>query len=303
MPPLRAPSPITATTLFLRPCRSRETANPRAAEIDVDACAAPKGSYSLLRTLGEARQAAALAQGADAVAPAGQDLVGVALVPDIPYQDIFRRVEQVVQGDGELDHAEPGPEMAAGVGHRIDGLGAQLLGNRLELGSRTGRGDPRAIRLDPDSGSPRTSPPPPSASPDATRIASFPRRFAATLRENGRGGQPLENAQACRPTPRRAAAAAWVRTRPPTSSCPAPGSSPGGSGHDGCVGKPRRRYRVPARSGANELQNQNKVRCTFLTFPRQWDRREQSGYSCALGDHKSFSINTFILSGQFIALP
>ena len=41
-----APSPMTAMQLFLRPLKSRPTAIPKAAETDVDACPAPKGSYS-----------------------------------------------------------------------------------------------------------------------------------------------------------------------------------------------------------------------------------------------------------------
>src|SRR5207237_7313233 len=42
-----APSPIIAMTLFFSPLRSRATAMPRPAEIEVDECAAPNGSYSL----------------------------------------------------------------------------------------------------------------------------------------------------------------------------------------------------------------------------------------------------------------
>ena len=38
--------------------------------------------------LGETREPAALAQGADAVPPAGQDLVGIGLMADIPDQPI-----------------------------------------------------------------------------------------------------------------------------------------------------------------------------------------------------------------------
>ena len=67
-----------------------------------------------LRALGEAGQAAALAQGADAVAPAGEDLVRIGLVADVPDQAVLRRVEDVVQRDGQLDHAQAGAEMAAG---------------------------------------------------------------------------------------------------------------------------------------------------------------------------------------------
>ena len=47
MPADMAPSPITATTLFFLPERSRATAMPRPAEIEVEECAAPNGSYSL----------------------------------------------------------------------------------------------------------------------------------------------------------------------------------------------------------------------------------------------------------------
>ncbi len=47
MPALIAPSPITATTLLRSPLRSRATAKPRPAEIEVEECAAPNGSYSL----------------------------------------------------------------------------------------------------------------------------------------------------------------------------------------------------------------------------------------------------------------
>ena len=47
MPADIAPSPITAMTLFFLPAKSRATAMPNPAEIDVDECAAPNGSYSL----------------------------------------------------------------------------------------------------------------------------------------------------------------------------------------------------------------------------------------------------------------
>ena len=86
-----------------------------------------------LGALGEAGQAAALAQRADAVAPAGQDLVRIGLVADVPDQPVGRRVEHVVQRHGQLDHAEAGAEMAAGLGDRVDGLPPQLVGQLLEL--------------------------------------------------------------------------------------------------------------------------------------------------------------------------
>jgi hypothetical protein len=81
----------------------------------------------------EAREAAALAQRADALAPAGQDLVRIGLVADVPDQPVARRVEEIVERDRQLDDAEPRPEMAAGDGDRVDRLGPELVGELLEL--------------------------------------------------------------------------------------------------------------------------------------------------------------------------
>ena len=67
-----------------------------------------------LGALGEAGEAVALAQRADAIAASGQDLVRIGLVADVPDQPVGRRIENVMQRDGELDHAEAGAEMAAG---------------------------------------------------------------------------------------------------------------------------------------------------------------------------------------------
>ena len=72
------------------------------------------------------------------VAPAGQDLVRVGLVADVPDQPVVRRVEDVVQGHGQLDHAQPGAEMPAGHRDRVDRLLPQL-GRQLHAGWR-GRG-------------------------------------------------------------------------------------------------------------------------------------------------------------------
>ena len=44
IPALIAPSPITAITLLVLPSLSLATAIPKAAEIDVEECPAPKGS-------------------------------------------------------------------------------------------------------------------------------------------------------------------------------------------------------------------------------------------------------------------
>ena len=86
-----------------------------------------------LGALGEAGEAAAGAQRADAVAAAGEDLVRVGLMADVPDQAIMRRIEDIMDGRGQLDHAETCAEVAAGDRHRIDGLLAQLVGDLTHL--------------------------------------------------------------------------------------------------------------------------------------------------------------------------
>ena len=86
-----------------------------------------------LGALGEAGQAIAHPQGADAVAAAGENLVRIGLMADVPDDPVPRGVEHVVQGDRELDHAETGAEVPAGDGDRIDRLGTQFVGDLPEL--------------------------------------------------------------------------------------------------------------------------------------------------------------------------
>ena len=83
--------------------------------------------------LGETGEAAALPQGADAIAAAGEDLVRIGLVADVPDQPVLRRVEHGMEGDRQLDHAQPGAQVAAGDRHRSDGLGPQFIGNLAQL--------------------------------------------------------------------------------------------------------------------------------------------------------------------------
>src|SRR5262245_14377015 len=84
----------------------------------------------------EAGQPAAHAQGANAVAPASQNLVRIGLMADVPDQPIVRRGERMVERDGEFYDAETCAEMAAGDGDRVDGFGAQLGGKLFQLIAR-----------------------------------------------------------------------------------------------------------------------------------------------------------------------
>jgi hypothetical protein len=74
-----------------------------------------------------------LTQRADAVAPAGEDLVRIGLVADVPDQPVGRGVEHVMDRDGQLDHAEARSEVPAGRADRVDHLGAQLVGELAQV--------------------------------------------------------------------------------------------------------------------------------------------------------------------------
>ena len=79
-----------------------------------------------LATTRETAHATQLAKGVEAIETAGQQLVGVGLVAGVPDDAVGGAVEDAVEGDGELHHAERAAEVAAGGGHGIDDLAAEL---------------------------------------------------------------------------------------------------------------------------------------------------------------------------------
>ena len=81
----------------------------------------------------KSRQAAQLAQGVEALAPAGEDLVRIGLVAHVPHQTVFWRVVDGMQGDGELHRAQVAREVAAGFAHRLQQELAQLTRQGLQL--------------------------------------------------------------------------------------------------------------------------------------------------------------------------
>ena len=85
-----------------------------------------EGVVDALRALGEARQSSALAQRPHACAPAGQYLVRIGLVADVPDEPVVRRVENAVQRDGQFDDAEARAEMPSGDRNDVNGLLAEL---------------------------------------------------------------------------------------------------------------------------------------------------------------------------------
>ena len=82
-----------------------------------------EGVVFALRTVGEGAHAALGADGGHPVLAPGQYLVRVGLVAYIPDQLVFRGVEDVMQGDGQLNRAQARRKMAAGD---ADGLGQEF---------------------------------------------------------------------------------------------------------------------------------------------------------------------------------
>jgi len=67
-----------------------------------------EGVVGALRALGEAGDASRLAYALELLAAAGDELVRVALMPDVPYDGVARGIEDPMHREGELDDAEVG---------------------------------------------------------------------------------------------------------------------------------------------------------------------------------------------------
>ena len=57
------------------------------------------------RPFGEAADAFVLTEGMKFIASAGQKFVGIGLMADIPDQFVVGRIKDIVQGNGQFDHA------------------------------------------------------------------------------------------------------------------------------------------------------------------------------------------------------
>jgi hypothetical protein len=66
-------------------------------------------------------------------AAAGEHLVRVSLVADVPHQAIVRRIEDMMQGDRQFDRTEVRRQVATGPGNRLHQEGAQLVGQLRQL--------------------------------------------------------------------------------------------------------------------------------------------------------------------------
>ena len=86
-----------------------------------------------LAATGKPGETAVLADGVEALGAAGDDLVGVGLVADVPDDLVARAFEDAVQRDRELNGAEAGGQMAADLADARQDHLAYLVGEGLKL--------------------------------------------------------------------------------------------------------------------------------------------------------------------------
>ena len=98
--------------------------------------AGTKGVVRAFFALGKARDTVGFAQARHGRTPSGEDFVRIALVADVPHQAVIRRIEYIMECNGQLDRAEVRGQVAAGLRHAIENETAQLFGQRSELVAR-----------------------------------------------------------------------------------------------------------------------------------------------------------------------
>ena len=93
-----------------------------------------KSIEGALISFGKRCQAIFLAQRRHALSAPGQDFVRISLMTHIPDQPVFRRIKQIVKGDGQLDDAQSGTKVPARLPDRIQQVLPQLPGQFWQLG-------------------------------------------------------------------------------------------------------------------------------------------------------------------------
>jgi len=96
------------------------------------------GAIAVVRALAaqhEAIESARSADGVELLAASGEELVDVRLVADVEDEMIRRRIENVVHGQREFDHAQVRTEVSAGFREDGNQLLANLFGKNFKLGA------------------------------------------------------------------------------------------------------------------------------------------------------------------------
>ncbi len=95
-----------------------------------------KGIICTFSAFGETGQAAFLTQGPDTVAPARQNLMGVALVTHVKDQFVSWCIKDSVDRCRKLDHTQRRPKVTAGLGDSRYNLGTDLIGQSRQRSVR-----------------------------------------------------------------------------------------------------------------------------------------------------------------------
>ena len=127
MPQVKAASPATTTTFSSPPSKSRPDRHAEAGRQRRAGMARAVGIVLAFGAEEEAVQPLVLPHGVDAIEPAGKHLVDVTLMADVEDELVLRRVENAMERDRQLDHAEIRPEMTAGLREHLDQLIAHFL--------------------------------------------------------------------------------------------------------------------------------------------------------------------------------
>ena len=101
-----------------------------------------KGIVGAFASFGKAAESLVLTDGLEVLEATGQELVGVALVANIPYELVVWGVKDIMDGQGQLNNAQAGCEMASDLGNGRDyftadvgsQLGQALFGKSFEIG-------------------------------------------------------------------------------------------------------------------------------------------------------------------------
>ena len=146
IPPVRAPSPMTATTRPPSGSSASRTASARPTPTltDVLLCPVPKASCALSLRLGKPERPPWVRMVGNAFQTAGDELVRVGLVAHVPHDHVLGRIELGVERQREFDHPQTRAEMAAGTGDGGDDLLPDLAGEvgeparveRAEIGGK-----------------------------------------------------------------------------------------------------------------------------------------------------------------------
>ena len=95
--------------------------------------ASAEGVVGAFVALEEARDAVPTTDPGERVAPAGQHLVRIGLMTDVPDQRVVRGVVEIMQRDREFNRAETSRQVSTAACDGLEQAGAQLLGELRQL--------------------------------------------------------------------------------------------------------------------------------------------------------------------------